>query len=333
MTVTSMMHASLSWQDFAPLRPGDSVAVVALSSDPGEIGEVMAAIEYLQDFTGWRVDLVGWPDAGSSDPFSALAYLDRKRAIEDAIAGPYRMVWALRGGYGSTPLLADLPICAPTDLPRLLLGFSDTTALHAAWRRWGWPSMHADGLLRWAARRDRGVPCPLIGWLTGELTGWRRPVVPGNATARAGASLQHRAVWGGNLAVQSVLEGTGWAMRAPDGLALFEDVNETGYKIDRLWHHWLQAGGAASVSGVLWGDFTLAEDRDGVDRSPVALERWGKALDGCGIPAWHVARLGHGPIHWPLMMGLAITGVDDARLWQRCPWALKEDAWHDFLSV
>ena len=83
------------------------------------------------------------------DVFDRHGYLageDARRAAELNAAiddDQADAIIAARGGYGATRLLAHFDVARITRRPKLLVGFSDITALHALWARAGLGSLHA----------------------------------------------------------------------------------------------------------------------------------------------------------------------------------------------
>ena len=118
--------------------------------------------------------------------------------------------------------------------PKLLVGFSDVTALHVFINQhWGWPTPARRDLGR---SREREIVAELAG---GAAQGGGRR--GGLAPCRLSYSLQplnpaarrRRAVAapliGGNLKTLQSLVGTPWAMRAAGRILIVEDTGERGY--------------------------------------------------------------------------------------------------------
>ena len=112
----------------APLHPGDTIAVVAPASAPREAARLDAGIDYLRRL-GYRVEtgrtdfgphgfLCG-PDDVRLEEFNAFLRRDDVRAL-----------FCVRGGYGTLRLLPHLDYDAARRRPKLLVGYSDVTALH-----------------------------------------------------------------------------------------------------------------------------------------------------------------------------------------------------------
>ena len=121
---------------------------------------------------------------------SAAGYLaggDERRLLELLSAlqdTEVKALIAVRGGYGSTRLLDRLDTALIARNPKLLVGFSDITALHSAWARAGLRSLHAGMLAwlgdceqplfdRWVRALEGETPAPVAG--LHSIAGGKRP--------------------------------------------------------------------------------------------------------------------------------------------------------------
>ena len=266
----------------APLAAGDVVRVVApcgvVPSDRLELG-----LAFLRD----RGFVVQWDPAGL-DCWRYLAGADARRLAElsAALVDPQvRCVWVARGGYGAMRLLPDLPF-AEIPSPRWLVGFSDVTALHAAWPA---GAVHGPNVVTLGSvgGTDRAQ---VFGLLTGELpppalgVQGLRPVVDGEAEGR---------LVGGNLSLVTRLIGTPWALDLQGSILFIEDVGERPYRLDRMLTHLELAGAASAVSGVIVGEFVGCEEAGAAYCATEVLDerlsRWGVPVVA-GFPAGHGVR-------------------------------------------
>ncbi len=211
---------------FQPLRAGEPIGVVALSGpvvrDRLEAG--------LAELASWGHPLVEAPNIRSCRGYLAGDDEARLEGLRALLESGVRVLVAVRGGYGATRLLEQLPWRRLEASSVCLVGHSDLTAVMAPLAAVGVPQVHgpmvAAGLARTGnARRLRAV-------LTGELVGRTLFWFPSSAVVRSG-KVTGRAV-GGNLATLTALVGTA---REPDldGAVLFlEEVNEPAYRIDRM---------------------------------------------------------------------------------------------------
>jgi muramoyltetrapeptide carboxypeptidase len=279
------------------LRPGMRVQVVAPAS-PFPQEDFERGIARLRQRYEVRHDL------GITERAGYLAGSDERRARELLAAledDQVHAIVAARGGYGATRLLPALPVASVARQPKLLVGFSDVSALHALWARAGLGSIHgamAAGLgrmpepqlARWFAAVE-GAPPPALRGLTA--------IAEGRARGR---------LCGGNLAVLTALIGTPY-LPDLDGCVLFlEDVGERPYRVDRMLTTWEQAGLLALPSAIVLGAFAeAAPGSDGVRVEEVLAERLGRR----GIPVLAGVPSGHVDDNLELPLG-ALADVDAA---------------------
>ncbi len=270
------------------LRAGDLVAVVA-PAGPVEEQRLEAGMEELRD---WGLSVrVGGLRRGH--PFHAGSDEERAEELTAAMTDPeVRAVWAARGGYGTQRLLEllDWSVLAGAT-PRLLVGFSDITALHqAVAARLGAVSVHAAGVAglgdgdtatNEATRRlvSEGAPIELVG-------------MPGQGPAVEGVLV------GGNLTMLASSAGSGAVHPAAGGIALLEDVGEAPYRLDRALTQLLRSGWFDGVHGVACGGFTSCGDADEVQA--VLDERLGRL----GVPVVHGLPVGHALTNLPVPLGI-----------------------------
>ncbi|MDX3096505.1 LD-carboxypeptidase [Streptomyces sp. ME19-03-3] len=286
------------------LVPGDRVAVVA-PSGPVPRERLDAGLDILR---GWDLDPVVAPHVLDRHPtFPYLAGPDAARAhdFQEAWCDPsVAAVFCARGGYGAQRMsdLLDWEALRAAG-PKILLGFSDITALHEAFAvRLGLATLHgtmiaAQGFLKDDATRAQLRDIlfePERAMVLGAPTA--RPLVPG--TAR-GVTV------GGCLALLAAGLGTPDARSgARGGILLLEDIGEEPYRIDRMLTQLLRAGWLDGVAGIALGSWRdcgpYAEVR------AVLLDR----LGGLGVPV--VEELGFGHCETSLTVPLGVPAVLDA---------------------
>jgi muramoyltetrapeptide carboxypeptidase len=286
---------------FPVLPPGSLIGVIAPAGPTQP--ESLAAVPALYERFGYRVRifpgcalrtgyLAGDDDARLADLHAALA--------DDELAAMH----CLRGGYGTLRLLDRIDTALLRAHPRLLIGYSDITALHALWALNGLPTLHAPmaasdlikpgreadaqalfALLRGGLRAGT-VLAPTL--LAGDAD-QPRLCVPGRAQGR---------LIGGNLSLVAALLGTRWAWPAEGAILFLEDVSEEVYRVDRLLTQLRLAGVLDAVSGFVLGSFTESESPDALLRE--CLLPLGKPVLG-GWPS------GHGTPNLPLPLGVRVA--------------------------
>jgi muramoyltetrapeptide carboxypeptidase len=280
------------------LSPGARIQVVA-PAGPFDVAEFELGVARLRTRYDVRYD------AGILERAGYLAGSDDRRTAELLGALRDREVQAIvaaRGGYGATRLLDRISAEVVAEHPKLLVGFSDVTALHALWSRAGLGSIHGpmvaalgrcDGVqfARWIAAVEGALP-PAIDGL--------QALAPGSARGP---------LLGGNLAVLSALIGTPYAPPLAGCVLFLEDVGERPYRVDRMLTTWAHAGWLAQPSAIVLGRFTEAEPgADGTTVEQVLRER----LSGLGIPV--LAGLPAGHVDDNLELPLGATAAVDAAL-------------------
>jgi muramoyltetrapeptide carboxypeptidase len=280
------------------LNPGDRVAVVA-PAGPLDRESLDAGLRILSG----RYD-VAW-DPSLLGRVRYLAGDDRRRGAElvAALAEPrVRGIVAARGGYGSMRLLPDVwpsvnGVPPSPGLAKMLVGFSDITALHAALQAAGRVSVHGPVVTQLAAQ-----PSTVVERFFAILEDGATAAAPLGGTPIVGG-VAEGPLLGGNLSVLTRLLGTPWLPDLTGALLLLEDVGERPYRIDRMWTHLRLAGVFERIVGLALGDFTDCEDPDGDFTLRDVL--WSLAGE-TGLPCVGGLPIGHGAINVPVALGTRV---------------------------
>ncbi len=279
------------------LRAGDKVALVAPAGFYADQLDFQLVTEAIT-----AMGLVPVPQPHWKDRFGYLAGTDRDRAadLNAAFADrSIRAVMAMRGGWGSQRLLPFLDWATIRANPKLLVGFSDITALHLAIQaRAGFPTIHGPtagsswSKYSYAAFRDLAFD--------GKLPLYRNPIAeqdrlvqrqgrtqtlrPGKASGK---------LLGGNLTVLASLVGTPWLPDFSGAILFLEDTDEAPYRIDRMLTQIGQAGILRRVAGVVFGQCTNCKPSDGSTSLFTLDEVLAQHLTPLGVPVYTGAMFGH----------------------------------------
>ena len=236
----------------APLKTGDTIAVISPSSvpDSATIAKGCATLR------SWGyVPVVGAHAMSSYHGFAGTA---DERAAD--------MLWALRdpsvkaiicsrGGDGAVQVLQRIPLQEFRNHPKWVMGVSDVTALHSAEVSAGVMSIHSsmcDGI---AMRGERdSVNMILRKLLQGVLPTYQALAHPLNQQGEATGLLV-----GGNFSVFCGLAGSQYDFlnRVDEGLILFiEDTDESMSKVDRMLHQLEIRGILSKLNGIIVGHFS-----------------------------------------------------------------------------
>jgi muramoyltetrapeptide carboxypeptidase len=240
------------------LRRGDVVGLVApggYTSDPS----IEKAVQHIEAL-GFRVrpgtylrDV--WGNYGGT---VAARIADLHAMFRDP---EVKAIWAIRGGSGCISLLRHLDYRLIRTHPKVLLGYSDITALHLAIHR------HA-GLVTFHGPVASSTPSDystehLLSVLMDPRPTYTIPMSPDNdrraleepwyATRTVHAGVAEGPLVGGNLSLVSALAGTSYAADFTGGLLFLEEVNEEPYRIDRWMTQLDLAIGFDKAAGVMVG--------------------------------------------------------------------------------
>jgi muramoyltetrapeptide carboxypeptidase len=288
------------------LQAGDLVDVVA-PGYPSPREQVEGGLLYLQKEWGLQArapkDLIQKHFLHANSDEKRFAFL--KAAIESPES---KAIWCTRGGYGSNRLLPLLAKMKKPREPKLLIGLSDVTSLHCFFNQvWGWPTLHACVL----DRLGRGaLPKALQKELHGVLFGATatlefKNLKPLNDVARKTQKISAQIV-GGNLTVLQSTLATPFEIQTADSLLFVEDIGERGYRIDRMFEQFRQAGLFEKCRGILLGHFLGGEEpQTKKNNFKQVFERWSRDLE---IPLWSGIEAGHDvkqrtlPLHTPCVL-------------------------------
>ena len=238
------------------LRADDTVGLVAPASALTLPDELDRAIHWI---TG--MGLVPKLGQHVGEQYGYLAGTDAARAsdLDAMFADPdVRAIFAIRGGWGGARILPLLDWNGIRDNPKLLIGYSDTTALHLAIAaRAGFATLHApNGASSWQKESWDSLwqiafaaGTPVLGGAGVEDAVGRpaRTLTGGTARGR---------LLGGNLTILSTLMGTGWLPDFDGAILFVEDINEDPYRVDRMFQQLKLGGILDRVGGVIFGQCT-----------------------------------------------------------------------------
>jgi len=290
------------------LRAGDAVALVTPAGPVAE-ARVQAAV---RELTAWGLKPRIYPHALDAEHYLAGSDANRAADLNDALADPdIRAVLCNRGGYGVQRIIEHLDYDAVRRDPKLVVGFSDITALHAAlWSRAGLVTVHGPV----AAQLERGGL--FASTLKHALMSTEPMVVLADQTEPTfsvrTSGVAKGTLLGGNLSILSTCVGTPFMPNLEGAILLIEDVGELAYRVDRLLTHLGNCGILKQLAGIAIGQFSEPGNGNNAIRPPeVLMER----LGGLGIPVLGGLSIGHGDRNHAVALGShAILDADAGKL-------------------
>lgn len=241
------------------LQRGDKVAIISPS---GVIApeRVEGAVSALRQ---WGLS----PVVGAHALEQAVSYgaivtggtiAHRLADLQWALCDPsVKCILCSRGGYGAVHLLEHLDWQLIRNHPKWLIGFSDISALHAAWHRAGVMSVHASMAKHFTDFGvDGDVSEALYRILTRQRVDYRVPALSTGSVVRLSAGTASGVLLGGNLAVLAGLVGTPFNLFKPGAILLLEDIGEEIYRVERMMYQLRLSGVLQHLAGLVVGRFT-----------------------------------------------------------------------------
>ena len=248
------------------------------------------------------------------ETYHYLAGTDGERAddLMAAFADPsIRAVFCARGGYGSGRLLPLLDYGLLARCAKILVGFSDTTALLLALHRQvglvGFTGALTDNDLAPSPPDDlletslwRGLTCcEPLGALPAD-PGELQVVRPGRASGPLIPA---------NLAVLCSLMGTPFMPDLTGAILLLEVVDEYPYRIDRMLNQLRLAGILERAGGLVFGPFRDCFTPEEMVDSPTLEEMLHDLTDGVAMPI--VTGFPYGHVRRRLVLPIGVTATLD----------------------
>lgn len=270
------------------LKKGDKISIIASGYGNCDEGTFNATIKEIEKY-GYKAKFTEGlinekiPYHANTDEFRAD---DLYNALCDE---EIKAIWCLKGGYGSgriIPLIKDRP--APKH-SKFIIGFSDITCLHFfLHENWNMTCIHGSN----ATGGVQPEKYDYIGYkdvhniISGNKSDIKLPFISLN---------EHKVdtkgeITGGNLMLSANSIGTSWQINTKNKVLVFEDIDETGYQVDRSLNHLKQAGLFDNVKAVVFGDFghNMIQVED--DYCDYAIQRFAEEVN---FPVVRVKDIGH----------------------------------------
>ncbi len=216
-----------------------------------------------------------------------------------------KLIWALRGGYGSIRIVDELDFTKFKKQPKLVAGFSDITIIHQKIQKLGFESLHAFMPVQLKNKIPQMVVKQTKNALFGRPVSYSFNKHPQNTSF----NVVKGTVTGGNLATLYSLLGTGLAPDTHHKILFIEDVSEPLYAIDRMMIALKKAGKLQDLKALLVGQFTqIPPNTPGFGQSLyeiILTHTQGK------YPIIFDAPIGHVTQNYPLIFGRELILTQD----------------------
>ncbi|KTD53044.1 S66 peptidase family protein [Legionella quateirensis] len=236
-----------------PLQNGDVIGIVSPSS-PLKSKSIDKGINYLRDM-GFKIKF----GAHFKEENRFLAGSDENRAkdIMDFFKDPeVKAIIVSRGGQGSQRILPLLDYHIIANNPKILVGFSDTTALQLG-------IFTKTGLISYTGYTLTIPYNPLLQKTLLSCLFNEPYSVQGGDMVHTGVTTGE--LVGGNLSLVTSLIGTPYQPDFKNKILLLEDVSTEPFNVDRMISHLDLAGIFAQVSGIVFGQFENCISKDDIE--------------------------------------------------------------------
>ncbi len=288
--------------------PGCRVALIAPAGPLLERDDLVRGTELCK-----ALGFVPVLGANAHRRYGYLAGTDEERIadLNEALQNPaIDAIWCLRGGYGMTRILDRVDFAAAAERPRVIIGYSDITALLLALHR-------VTGIVSFHGPMARA---PLTGFsrehfervLTGSSAPGRLGRMPTSSTTLIPKSPRilpinrgkaEGPLLGGNLSLVSALIGTRYFPELDGAILFLEEVGEDLYRVDRMLAQLRMIGALDKLAGVVLGQFTDMKRGTG-DGALGFDEVLGTYFEPLGIPVGYGFPFGHVDDQWTLPIGV-----------------------------
>lgn len=270
-----------------PLKKGGVIGLTALAS-PSNDSQIESATKYLESIGykthhGKSLDIRDFYTAGSA--------ADRAFEFQDMFEDEsIDAIFCIRGGFGSMQILPFLDFSIFKENPKLLVGYSDITALQLALLAQSQlPSIHGfmPGVDTEGSKADSFTEQYFWELVeSGKLHVNFQSNFDGSKLSFSGNLL------GGNLSIVSKLIGTPYSPSFRNSIFFFEDIGERLHKVEGYLWQLNQSGYFKNAQGVLFGDFQAAESEE-FEHIPSLEELSRQTLSNLSIPMVHGLPFGH----------------------------------------
>lgn len=277
------------------LQKGDTIGLVSPSS-PLMPGDINSGIHFLEQ-NGFKIKLGN--HINDVERFLAGKDEDRAKDIMDFFQDKeIKAIIATRGGQGSQRLLPFLDYKIILANPKILVGFSDTTALQLGLLKYAGLTTYTGFTL--TTQRNNLVEQTLMFSLLGKSY-----QVTEGVTVHSG--IAEGPLVGGNLMILTNLMGTPYQPDFKGCILLIEDVGIEPYNVDGMLSQLDLAGVFNQVAGIIIGQFENCVGGDSNPRNGTVedvINEWSARFS---VPCIKDFPYGHGKKNCILPIGANIT--------------------------
>lgn len=294
------------------LRPGDRVGLVSPATAAFETEQTKVWVDALESL---GFDVVLGENYYNRHGYFAGEDAARASDINNFFVDPdIKMIFA-RGGWGAPRLLPLLDYEMIGNNPKVLLGYSDATALLSAVHTMtGLVTFHGPSPLNtFSAEHFRRVV------MNGEHYTLKNPtfitentlVQTENRIRTMNSGKATGPILGGNLSLLTAITGSPYLPDWEGSILFVEDIEESVYRVDRMMTELALSGVLGKIAGFVFGRCTDCEPGRGFG-SLTMEDMLAEHIDPLGIPAFSGSMIGHINEQFTIPLGISVEMDADA---------------------
>ncbi|HEX9615388.1 MAG TPA: LD-carboxypeptidase [Bacteroidota bacterium] len=286
------------------LKKNDVIGLVCPASTPSSAEKVEKAVRYLEGL-GYRTKVgrhvmkqVGYLAGTDDERAEDLNEMFRDKSV--------RAVIAVRGGYGTPRILTRIDFGALKRDPKILVGYSDLTALQlAVFRKIGLVSFSGPmaGVEMWNAI-DPYTEEHFWKLLTSATPVGVLANPADEPTQGKGSGLVKGRLLGGNMSLVASLLTTPYSPDYRGSILVLEDVDEAPHRVDRMFVQFRLGGMLDRISALVLGRFTDCVPSDPKKPSLSIEDVLKEVVASVEVPVLTNFQYGHIPKKLTLPFGL-----------------------------
>ncbi len=268
LLTANIFISEIDHQEFTSTMPhkiklGDTIGMISPSSPTSE-ENLVRAIKNLESL-GFRVKLSSHLNKATG--FLAGTDIERVADLHEMLDDPeVKAIWCMRGGYGSARLLALLDFEKVKAAKKIIVGFSDVTALlNGIYTKTGLQVIHGPvGTSEYTDYTKKQILSLLLNGEQDEvIEPCKQPAEDELHPIAIKSGIAEGRLVGGNLTVFASLCGTEYMPDCKGAILFLEDIGEVPYKIDRCLNQLKQNIDFNELAGIVFGNFNNCEPKGG----------------------------------------------------------------------
>jgi len=286
------------------LKPGDGVAIIAPASPIGKPEDLTGFLDRVKE-----LGLTPIQAPNLAKEFGFFGGTDQERAddIMWAFNNPdIKAIMPIRGGYGCTRLLHLLDFKQIKQNPKILVGYSDITALLVSiQQQTGMVTYHGPVLASSASVfADSYFKALLFDDIHLALFANPETEEPSYKLNTVSSGIARGSLTGGNLTLLASMCGTPFQLETKGKILFLEDVSEAPYRIDRMLTQLIHCGAMDGVKGIVTGQFAKCDPIEPEPKEWLVADVIQDRLVPLKVPILSNAAFGHVKEKWTLPLGM-----------------------------